>query len=389
MKSWRVSSSLAAFSSLLLLQGAAGWDSGAPSPSAGWKPGNMWTLAVESYPRDGVKPDKAAGGAAPVPHYTLHALVTGAHKVGGADCWRVCFVPDKDVPPRLAERWYVSVDRATGWPRNYRKGKGKDLLSIDFAATPPEGPRFFTNAPAGIPIEVFPLVNNGPTGGAEPREALTVRRAVDGKDITLEATLEVAGVEEVRVRQHWVEGEKWWRRYERYVKGSKVLSARLTGVPAAAEGKTAKGDPYYLRRDPKLQVRVDVRGLNPAVPALLDHLHARTGLTLALHPDLEGHRPQLGSVQLAGARAFTVMEMLAEQQMEGGHWDKVADGYQLVGRSKAIRRAPRAAEDKAAEAATHAAMTPWLAGSAAFFGITSLALLGVFLRRRASVKGAP
>src|SRR5262249_19525540 len=145
---------------------------------------------------------------------------------------------------------------------------------------------------------------------------------------------------EVAIRQRWKAGEKWWEEYERYVNGRKELVARRIPPPPSttlpkdtksAGGPTQHGKSptgrYALRSDPRLQVVLRLEGDAPDLTVVLEQLQKSTGLIFQLGPGLERHRPSLGSVQMAKAPAWTVMEMIAAQQLEDGRWERTPGGY--------------------------------------------------------------
>jgi len=128
-----------------------------------------------------------------------------------------------------------------------------------------------------------------------------------------------------------------------------------------------------LREDPKLRVKMYTTE-QPTLEEILESLHAVTGLDFKVDKDLQYHRPDVGKVFMRGAPAWVFMQMLAEADLENGHWEKTETGYRLSGKSLAIRLPPKP------EGGADYAL--WLA-----LGVIVLLIAGVQLHRK--IKKAP
>jgi hypothetical protein len=93
----------------------------------------------------------------------------------------------------------------------------------------------------------------------------------------------------------------------------------------------ADPDPYYLRRNGKLQVQVRLVKDHPALSEILTLLRESTGLILEVDEGLHNHAPRFGSVQYPQTQAFTLMEMVAKRDLTDGRWIDIPGGYRLVG----------------------------------------------------------
>ncbi len=97
---------------------------------------------------------------------------------------------------------------------------------------------------------------------------------------------------------------------------------------------------HPLRLDLKLQARLTVVEKNPKLSDLLDRLAESTGLSLTVADNLRYHDPDLGPIDFKNEFAFSLMEMIAERDLDDGRWEKTDDGYRLEGVSRALRPPP-------------------------------------------------
>ena len=134
-----------------------------------------------------------------------------------------------------------------------------------------------------------------------------------------------------------------------------------------------------LRTDPRLQKSVTVMGQGITLNTIIEKLQEATGLVFALAPNLTHHQPDFGSVQMRTTKAWTVMAMVADTQLDGGHWESMPDGYRLVGKSTAPQR-----EAAPAEAASTVQRTIGLALAGGSLGMGCLVLWLVWRRRGSS-----
>ncbi len=309
-----------------------------PAPGSLWNVGDVSNLEVELYPRDSDNP-------APV-RYKMHAIVASTEPVGATHCWKLGLVPGTGAPPQLGERYWVYLDRRTGWPHKVTRPKS----AVNALLTPIQNAKLIAGAPEGFPLELFPL-----TGTKEFKEGdatLTVQQQKSGSTLTVDAVLVVRGREELRIKQQWTEGEKWWREYERHVRGRKDLHARLLTVApptrAVESGSKSESKPKdELRGDPRLAVRVTIASSNSTFSDVLRHLREVAGLDLTVAPNLERHDPDFGHLGLRDVPAWTAMTLLAQAQLEGGRWEKTETGYRLTAtRSLRERADPEPATER-------------------------------------------
>jgi hypothetical protein len=356
--------------------------------------------------------------------YIVRALVTGKSTIGGMDCWNLAFVHGERTPPELENSYSLSVAKETGWPlkiihskqlkrvpenmlaaSNFALGHAYNNLGI-VGVTPMlrsgyikpteqiawlerfGGASFITAAPEGYPVEIFPLHELGQFSSSKSGATLTLRNEKKDGFIIVEAVLTFGEKDRLLIRQKWIEGEKWWREYERYVDGRKDLYARQVMPPvvkAAPIVDPGKPDPLYLRRDPKLQVVVEIEERGAKLSVLLQRMNRATGLTLTLDANLVNHRPDLGFVQSSkqGYRAYDVMGIIERAQLENGRWLKTEQGYKLTGVSKAPM--PAVSTEKATEVEPESrpsggAMS-WLIGGGAILGVFLFAGAGYGILR--------
>lgn len=108
--------------------------------------------------------------------------------------------------------------------------------------------------------------------------------------------------------------------------------------PVASEG-VKKPDHTYLLRDLKLHAKVTIVQDGPPLPEILHTLSKATGLSLSVAKNLESHYPALGGVTMRNAPAWMVMKLVAEKDLEDGHWEKMEGGYRLIA-TRSLREKP-------------------------------------------------
>ena len=306
-----------------------------PPPSRLWKVGDMWNLQVEL-------PDKTT--------FITHAMAGGVESVKGSPCWQLTFLPGDVAPEHLKhKRLRVLTDQKTGWPIRALWVSDKQDIPVTNA-----GPAsFVTGLPDGMPLELFNPADL-PTGKADipgTNRRIEVRKEDKADHYFVEMALFDNNVEEWRVRQQWVEGEKWWHTYERTVKGQKTLTARRMNAPPFKSAVAAKKDQdpailaarFPLRMVPELRRKVPMVGAGIQLADLLEHLRSVTGLKMTLADNLTYHEPKF--TELQGGRDATgwiVMGIIAATDLDDGRWEKTADGYRLEGVSRALRPPPPA-----------------------------------------------
>lgn len=340
-----------------------------------WKAGNLWLVDVDIVQRADAE-DKNEKSA----RFQMEVIVTGTDRVGASQCWLVLFRPRKGAPFSMGQPYIVFVDQETGWPRKLARAN-EDAIPEAVIVQRFAHVTTVTGAPHGFPLEIMPLFESRDIKVEGYPVSLSLRKRDEGKQTIFEARVTFEGKEELLIRQRWTEGQPWWDEYERYVNGRKDLFARRTGFvphketppkPKKVEAPSALGeqpnDPFHLRRDPRLQKKVRLVGGNLSIGDILRAVEAATGVSFEVDSGLAGHAPDLGSVQMRDAPAYTVLEMVAQRQLENGRWAKSEKGYRLTGNSLV----PTPAGDSA-----------WLIVWWVLAGVVVLATLYVLRRRLA------
>ena len=217
-------------------------DTAGPPPQRSWQVGDRWIISMERH-------------ASAVPQSKrefMNTVVVGAQDLEGVNCWKIFFIPEGEEGSVT-----LMLDRQTGWPRRVVTSANPPQPSLErvgqgtiFAAPPP------------LPIEIFPFLQEPKTTFEAATGTLTIERHVSGKDITLEAVYKSNGTEAWRVEQRWVEGEKWWREYERHVKGQKDLHASILEPASGNDDKkkpTVPDQSGFRVIESTPGVRIDVR----------------------------------------------------------------------------------------------------------------------------------
>jgi len=136
----------------------------------------------------------------------------------------------------------------------------------------------------------------------------------------------------------------------------------LVAIPALINmlAYTPRGQMRLLRHDPSLAARLNVQLKGATTQQLLDHLHSATGLHFSVESGL-AQTPDLGQISTNSARAWAIMELLAQRQNVPARWKKTDGGYLLV------RSAP------------FGIANPWLVSASVALGLVLILLL--FSRR--------
>lgn len=146
----------------------------------------------------------------------------------------------------------------------------------------------------------------------------------------------------------------------------------LVAIPALTNmlAYTPRGQMRLLRNDPALAARLNVQLKGATTQQLLDQLHLATGLQFAVEDGL-AQPPDLGPIQTNSARAWAIMEFLADKQTEPARWEEVQGGYVLV-RSAAFGR-----------------VTPWLVSGFVFVAIGVGLMIVRALKQRSTPSSVP
>lgn len=108
-----------------------------------------------------------------------------------------------------------------------------------------------------------------------------------------------------------------------------VEEYRLNAQKMAAD--FAKWHP--LAADSRLRTPLRLVETQPPLVDILGRLTVATRLEFKLAENLADHKLDLGELALSKVAAYSVMELIAERQLENGRWEKTDSGYCLVGKS--------------------------------------------------------
>lgn len=308
-----------------------------PEPSRLWQQRDLWKIKVERH--SGKKTGR------PIT-YTLGVMASHRKPYEGVDCWNLFLTPLGNAPRSLARQCWLVIEKERGRLKKAKFFERKKFAPY-FSLNPSPQGAFFAEPPDGFPLEYFTL--SGPPRSVIPHGHATLtihRRWMNEDELLVEATMATGEKIDFKIRQKWIKGEKWWREYERWQADRIVLRASL-GVPprnlkkiiaadkaAAKKAKSAlKNIDMSLRQDGRLHASLSFQEKNIRLSNVLNELTEATGLTFTLADNLANHDPELGSWQLPSVAAWAVMETLTKRQLQNGHWQKTATGYQLVGTS--------------------------------------------------------
>jgi prepilin-type N-terminal cleavage/methylation domain-containing protein len=313
---------------------AAQAEPASPRPMDLWKNGEMLNLSIE-----------VPGQTSFISHVVTSNLEAGK----GGPGWQLTFIPGDKAPASLKGRCRVLVDPKTG--KSTRAIRLPDNKEIALETIGPI--TFIIGAPEAMPLEWFASFEpaEARVDGEKIARRISIRKEEEGSFVHVTMTLREDNIEVLRVWQKWVPGEKWWREYERDVKGKKNLIARLLNPPVLKEVVAAKQKPidewgkfvkaHPLGRDVKLHSPVLCADENPTLSTLLDRLREKTGLQFTVAENLIYHEPELADLHRKHELVYTYMEILATRDLDNGRWEKTDGGYRLEGNSRALRPPPR------------------------------------------------
>jgi hypothetical protein len=319
--------------------GAFGADAQFPVPSTFWKDGDVWRLSVDLYSRETPEEKKSDK------RIDLTISVVGTEQVGFSPCRKLYFNPARTVSG-VEESFLVTVDEEHGWLKTVRRIDGKTNAVSELRIDQIGNVSLLPSPPEGFPLELlFPGLEGREIKLVGSESALSLRKEVAGQQITMTLVLKREGREELILRQKWGKGERWWRECERFVNGRKALHARLTTIPGGQQSPPRTEYSAVTRTRPhaddqRLQVPVTLFADDPPLMDVLARLHEATGLTFAVAKNLDRHDPKLGDLQFTNAPVWSVMQVIAETDLEGGHWEKTDSGYLLVANSSLRERPP-------------------------------------------------
>src|ERR1700722_2610076 len=117
--------------------------------SRNWEPqkGNVRVCIVD-LTSDARESSKAKG------NFRFNIIAAGSEAVSGRDCWKLIFFPNDDFPPEAQHRIIVHVDKQHGWPRKATPVKSDAVVKIQQV----DAASFILDAPAGVPLDVLPLI---------------------------------------------------------------------------------------------------------------------------------------------------------------------------------------------------------------------------------------
>jgi hypothetical protein len=280
--------------------------------------------------------------------FVVYIFASGMESANGRDCLQLTLLPGDKAPKHLQTRHRILVNAKSG--RTEGAYTFPDRKSIPLLRA--EGLGFASSAPPGVPLELFGSLEV-PEFNVQEIDAhrfVTLRKQASGEFVHIEMTAFVKDIEELKVRQTWVPGEKWWREYERYVKGKKDLTAKLLNPPPLkadleAQKKLVEDWKKFtelvpLGKDGRLHTRLTIVERDPELHDVLNRLGAATKLTFVLADNLADHDPDLGAMSLKNVHAFSFMELIAMRDLQNGRWTQIDGGYRLEGVSKRLRPPP-------------------------------------------------
>lgn len=138
-------------------------------------------------------------------------LMIGSESVGGRDCWKAAFIPGDQTPEASKKRFEILVDKQTGCPRKITAVKAESSARIEKV-----GDMTLTvDSPENIPFDFLPL--SSAKEFSEGSVLVKLQSTTVDKDTVLDLAYLIEGKEKLRIRQRWVQGEDWWRYYDRHV----------------------------------------------------------------------------------------------------------------------------------------------------------------------------
>jgi prepilin-type N-terminal cleavage/methylation domain-containing protein len=337
---WSVGAGLTAFLALTAISGVRSGE----WTRLHWRSGEKLYLHVDYFPDERstnngisqvIKPDYAKG------KLYVEVAFLGTEKVGrvAVPCQRVEFrIKERDpvVPGSL--KYTLFIDPTSGWTVRAQE------RNIELTYLTDDSKTAFLVSPnvSHMPLEFFPPNGEGERIFKGKGLELHIKGTREGRFHHTTASFKDVKGNDILVRQKWLEGGTWWNDFERFVNGRRNLSARVIAeLPQAITKKKSAPDtklfPFPLRLDPKLRAVVAFTETKPKIDLLMAGLSTATGLKICVADELQGHDPELGYVQpdaKEGWKAWQIMEMLQNRDLERGKWIKTAEGYSLTGTPK-------------------------------------------------------
>jgi hypothetical protein len=90
---------------------------------------------------------------------------------------------------------------------------------------------------------------------------------------------------------------------------------------------------HPLAADLRLRARLKLVATQPPMADVFALLAKATGLEFTLAENLAAHSPDMGELALPNVAAYSVMEIIAQRDIEDGRWEKTESGYRLFGKS--------------------------------------------------------
>lgn len=207
---------------------------------------------------------------------------------------------------------------------------------------------FPTFAPQIFPLELFYSIRPGFLKSTGTLYTLEIKHRIIENTLIAQAIVRQGRSPYLSVKQTWVKGELFWRKYERYYMGHKDLVARVISLssllprtershfnipilpPERSPLPRVSDSSMNLRSD--LRLRVTLRGSlkNPTVPDIIKRLQDATDVPLTIDDSISGSRPAYAAVGWQNIPAWSIMLDLAAAPAVAGRWEKTENGYRLV-----------------------------------------------------------
>lgn len=300
------------------------------NPSQHWKQTDRWHLVVEYF---GPPTRKAPEGAKPTATFPVDVKPADDPEdvpVGG---WTILrFTPTDKAPERLRAPVFAWVLKGDGW----LGGAGqlnpdssvpvdKKLLQIGYVS-------IILEPDLSLPVEMlFP--NLPPQKLTDPRTGtlFELRRQEKDDCILMEATFQIPGQDEIRLRQTWGKGDTWWRESTRYVNGRKIFHAQFASYHSTEklEQQLREDINRFLEDDDRLDIEVNIDLDNPSPQEMLDAVQKATNVPLRVASELRQYATPLGRVHLRDCPAWAVLKFVASQGFPNAQWERDGNGYRL------------------------------------------------------------
>jgi hypothetical protein len=319
---WIAGSVLGCIASILCAAHAAG-------PPSAWKVVDTFQISVEVYTCEsgGDKPTAIPKETKPIASYVMHAVLLPVLPFEECGCWKLHFASFSKLP-EYKDAYRLWIDKSDG-----RTRKGSRFNGPDETLLPPSDIAWIVlSAPPGCPAELIPEIESAtfPTERAgttlelssRPIEGATERKAI----------IRVKGKPEIEIRQRWQTGAMWWSEYERFYRGQRDLIARLV-TPKASPPPPAQtsSSPNDLRSDPRLQVPISAHLHHCPLQVLIDLISQKTSVELQMDEALAAAGPLIDDNMFHDFPAWGAMEILARDLIVEGRWERVEQGYRLLG----------------------------------------------------------